>query len=284
MKMLNAIIGRISKILKSQKNIKPTYGYRGRYSSWEEAERNSIGYGAPSIAKKVAKAVSTVIANEVAYERDSITFQEPEYSWPVATALLWAASYKKNKLEVLDFGGGLGTSFFQNKALLAFVDRLEWHIVEQASFVQEGRRLFQNGLLSFHANIEECLSVAKPDIAILSSSLQYIPRPYEVLEKITEASIDVVVFDRTLFGSQADDVITIQYVSPEVFDAVIPVWILNETRFLEFMQDKYRVFARFGAYKSTAYLDTEGLDFDEMGFVMILKGSPYEQVLSGHNK
>lgn len=282
--MLNTIIGRISKILKSQKNIKPTYGYRGRYSSWEEAERNSIGYGAPSIAKKVAKAVSAVIANEAAYERDSITFQEPEYSWPVATALLWVASNKKNKLEVLDFGGGLGSSFFQNKPLLAFVGRLDWHIVEQASFVQEGRKLFQNGLLSFHANIEECLSVAKPDIAILSSSLQYISRPYEVLEKISNAHIDVVVFDRTLFGSQADDVITIQYVSPEIFDAVIPVWILNEKHFLAFMQDKYRIFARFGAYKNTAYLDTEGLDFDELGFIMILKGSPYEQVLSGHNK
>ena len=282
--MLNAIISRISKILKSQKNIKPTYGYRGRYSSWEEAERNSIGYGAPSIAKKIAKAVSAVIANEVAYERDSITFLEPEYSWPVATALLWAASNKKTKLEVVDFGGGLGTSFFQNKPLLAFVDRLDWHIVEQSSFVQEGRKLFQNGLLSFYTNIEECLSAVKPDIAILSSSIQYIQKPYEVLEKIRGASVDIVVFDRTLFSNQADDVITIQHVSPEIFDAAIPVWILNEKRFLEFMQDKYRIFARFGAYKNTAYLDTEGFDFDELGFIMILKGSPYEQALSCLNK
>lgn len=281
--MQNEIVGRIFKFLKFQKEIKPIYGYRGRYSSWSEAERNSTGYGNPLIAKKVAKAVAAVIANEVAYERDSITFHEPEYSWPVATALLWVASNKKSKLEVLDFGGGLGTSYFQNRALLAFVDQLNWHVVEQPSLVQEGRKLFQDGLLRFYTNIEECLSAAKLDIAILSSSLQYIAKPYDVLEKIRNADIDLVVFDRTLF-SQSDDVITIQYVSPEIFEAIIPVWILNEQRFLKFMQDKYRVFARFGAYKSSAYQDLEGLNFDELGFIMVLKGSAYDQALSNYNK
>ena len=64
------------------------------------------------------------------YERDSIAFNEREYAFPVATALLWAASVQQNRLRVLDFGGALGTVFVQNRPFLSYLEKLKWLIVE----------------------------------------------------------------------------------------------------------------------------------------------------------
>jgi hypothetical protein len=46
-----------------------------------------------------------VKTGEAVYERDSVLFDEIQYSFPVIAALLRVASANKGKLNVLDFGG-----------------------------------------------------------------------------------------------------------------------------------------------------------------------------------
>src|SRR3990167_5203275 len=106
------------------------YGYFGNYKTWQEALNNSIGYDSTAILEKVKNSLIKVKNGEAVYERDSVLFNKIEYSWPVLAGLLWAASQSGNKLTVLDFGGSLGSSYFQNRNFLEHVN-LKWYIVEQ---------------------------------------------------------------------------------------------------------------------------------------------------------
>ena len=51
---------------------------------------------------------------ETVYERDSVIFDQIEYSWPVLTGLMCAAAQNSGCLKVLDFGCSLGSSNLEN--------------------------------------------------------------------------------------------------------------------------------------------------------------------------
>ncbi len=55
---------------------------------------------------------------EAVYERDSIVLEKFQYSWPLTSGLLYAATMSNSKLNVLDFGGSLGSSYYQNRNYL----------------------------------------------------------------------------------------------------------------------------------------------------------------------
>jgi putative methyltransferase (TIGR04325 family) len=254
-------------------------GYAGRFDNWLQAKGTMSGYQDPKIAATVAAAAQKVLSGSAVYERDSVTFNQREFSFPLATALLWIASQTPGRLRVLDFGGGLGTSYFQNLPFLNRVPDLEWYIVEQPSFVEQARVGFEGQRLKFFSNLNACLQASKPQFALLSSSLQYVEKPYEVLREIVEANIEVVMVDRTLFSSEASDYATLQHVSENIFPAVIPTWVFSQQRFVEYMQKSYHLVAEFPAFKSTTSLDQDRRNLQELGYLFVLKGSVFDLAL-----
>ena len=95
-----------------------SYGWYGDYINWHEAKKKCLGYDASSILDKIKIATSKVKSGEAKYERDSILFSDVEYSWPLLSALMWVSSMQKGRISTLDFGGSLGSSYFQNKKFL----------------------------------------------------------------------------------------------------------------------------------------------------------------------
>ena len=89
-------------------------------------------------------------------------------------------------MHVVDYGGSLGSSYFQNRYLLNGSISLNWNIVEQKHFVDCGREFIQDQNLNFFYTIEEALLNAKPDVLLLSSVIQYLEKPYEFIEKSTD--------------------------------------------------------------------------------------------------
>ncbi len=225
--------------------LRPTrkYGFFGNYPSWQEALRDSGGYDNPAILEKVKNSLLKVKRGEAVYERDSVLFDQRQYSWPVLTALLWAASQNKNRLNVLDFGGSLGSSYFQNRDFLRHLD-LRWNIVEQKAFAECGRKYFEDEHLRFYENIGECLKESRPNLFLASSSIQYVKKPYEVLGEIINHGFEYIVFDRTAFSKNKDR-LTVQKVSPRIYDARYPAWFLNKERFLNLFKDQYSLVAEF---------------------------------------
>ena len=87
---------------------------------------------------------------EAVFERDSVIFDKVQYAWPVTAGLMWVAARNGGRLSVLDFGGSLGSSYFQNREFLAYLPNVRWSVIEQAHFVKAGRKHIQDERLVFY--------------------------------------------------------------------------------------------------------------------------------------
>jgi putative methyltransferase (TIGR04325 family) len=220
-------------VLRFARRFRTNQGFFGDYPSWGEAARASSGYDSSHILEKVKTALLKVKRGEASYERDSVLFDRTEYSWPLLAGLLWIASVNNSRLNVLDFGGSLGSSYFQNRQFLSHLKELSWSIVEQHHFVRCGREHFQNGTLRFYASIDEYLAEGRPTVLLLSSVLPYLEKAEECLNDMLKRGFPYIIVDRTSFVIHGKERITVQRVPAWIYDASYPCRFFNERQFLE---------------------------------------------------
>lgn len=231
--MIKRIINKVASIIKSNS----FYGWSGDYESWEEATSLCSGYDQSNILEKVKDATWKVKTGEAIYERDSVIFDKIEYSYPLAAFLMWS-NIKLSKLSVIDFGGSLGSTFYQNKFFLDRYDEISWNIIEQEKFVKIGKEFFEDERLHFFYNIDECLhfSKTKIDTIIFSSVLQYLSAPYELLNDILKYDFKHILIDITTVHEQDFDRITIQRVPPSIYEASYPAWFFSDSKLINFFE------------------------------------------------
>jgi putative methyltransferase (TIGR04325 family) len=207
--------------------------FTGPYSSWSLAAAQATGYNAPGILDRVTTATREVIAGRAAFERDAVTFYEPDPD-PVIIGALQKAVPSSGPLRVLDFGGSLGSSYHQHRRSLSNVPDIEWHVVEQGHFVDRGRAEFQTGELRFHRSIEEACNPNPPHAVLLSSVLQYLEDPWSVLTATARLSASSWIINRTPFHRAPNDLAIVQHVPPSIYRASYPAWVLSEPKFNHF--------------------------------------------------
>jgi putative methyltransferase (TIGR04325 family) len=222
------------------------YGWHGNYNSWEEAKKSSAGYNSGLIFEKVIASASKVRDGKAVYERDSVLYDEIHYSFPVLSGLLWVAAQNNGRLNVLDFGGAFGSRYYQNKKFLDPIREVHWFIVEQPEFVKNGLQNFSTDRLSFFYTIDDCLKNHNIDIILLSSVLQYLSEPYNLLENIISKNIKYIIVDRTPF-IEGNDRITIQKVPKTIYEASYPCWFFNKAKFVSYLSQKYELILEFDA-------------------------------------
>jgi putative methyltransferase (TIGR04325 family) len=227
--------------------LKPSikYGWFGDYSSWEEAEKNCSGYDSDLIFNKIQKAVLSVQTGEAKFERDGTLFYKEEYNWQLVAALLMAASSNQGVLYVTDFGGSLGSSYFQHKKLLSFLEEIKWCVIEQKHFVDFGKKHLELNEFIFCNNIQDCLKQQHPQILILSSVLQYLEKPFEMIDDFLNFDYNYIFIDRTAFTKKNRHELTVQKVDPEIYPASYPSWFFNESIFLKPFLLKYELITDF---------------------------------------
>ncbi len=209
--------------------IKPKKGpevFTGRYASWADAMAECTGYDASEIFQRTKDAALAVRHGFAIYERDSVLFHEPSLNWPLVAALLRQAALDSGRLSVLDFGGSLGSHFFQSRHFIAGLSELRWCVVEQAHYVYFGQKELTTDVLRFYPTIEECVQQQNPNVLLLSSVLQYLPDPYALLDLALATGIPALLLDRTPLIAGADR-LTIQKVTPDIYDASYPAWFLS---------------------------------------------------------
>lgn len=221
--------------------------WSGDYGSWAEAMRASKGYDSDAVINKVRDSLLKVKRGEAVYERDSVVFDEVQYSWPMLAGLMWVAAQSRGELNVIDFGGSLGSTYFQNRKFLGALPKVQWCIVEQKHFVDVGRDCFQNDILKFFYDIDSCIteSAPPPNVILLSSVIQYMENPYSLLEEIKSKNFEFILFDRTSFTLDGRDRLTVQTVPPEIYETSYPCWFFDKRTFYDFFEDKYAVVAQF---------------------------------------
>jgi|ERR1039457_853864 putative methyltransferase (TIGR04325 family) len=221
-------------------------GYFGDYTTWEEAKNASMGYDDEVIMVKVRDSLLKVKNGEANYERDSILFDNIEYSWPVLAGLLWIASRNNNALNLIDFGGSLGSTYFQNRNFLNHLLELRWNIVEQKTFVECGKEYFEDRQLKFYYSLDDCIKEKNPDTLLLSSVIQYLEDPFAFIEEIMTKDFEYIIIDRTpfLFGEK-NDRLTVQKVPAQIYRTSYPARFFNMSKFLALFSLKYTLVADF---------------------------------------
>jgi len=245
------------------------YGWHGDYANWQDARNACTGYDAAAVLDKVKQATLKVKTGEAVYERDGMLFDHIEYSWPLLANLLRIAAKKNGELSVIDFGGSLGSSWFQNRYYLNSLRSVQWNVIEQPHYVISGNREIADERLRFFNNIREALDKRGPaDILLFSCSLPYLESPYTLLEEVAGLHIPYIIVDNTYFNPGRGNRLTIQKVPPVYYDASYPAWFLDYQQVLFTLNNEYDMFA---AHTNDQILYLNGKLVRYRGFTMKLK-------------
>jgi len=215
--------------------------FEGDYARWADAQADCDGYEARVIWERTTEAARAVKRGEAAFERDSVVYKKPAYVWPLLSSLLWAAARHGGSLSVLDFGGSLGSTYFQHRSWLADLARLRWSIVEQPAYVKVGREEFEDESLKFYDDVPSALRAERSRVLLISAVLQYLEAPYAMLEELLNAEFDVILLDRLAFSAENRDKLTVQRVGERIYPASYPAWFFDRRKLVAALERRYRL-------------------------------------------
>ncbi|MFZ0607368.1 MAG: methyltransferase, TIGR04325 family [Xanthobacteraceae bacterium] len=216
------IVWRLTRGLRSRGRLE------GPLASWDAAAKRATGWNSPAIAEKALAAALKVRDGAAAFERDSRPYDRIVYSPGVLAALLLAAA-RHRTLNVIDFGGGLGSNYYQHRKLLCALPGppVSWNVVERAALAKVGAAQFQTPELRFHADLAE----VRTDDAVLlfTGSLQYVADAFGLLERAVR-DIDIVAIDRLYVSAASDHAAFVQHLDSRRFGLVtLPMWCFAKT-------------------------------------------------------
>jgi putative methyltransferase (TIGR04325 family) len=190
----------------------------GPFASWEIAARRATGWHDPRLDELALAAALQVKEGAAAFERDSRTYDRIFYS-PIIVAALLLALARYRRLNVIDFGGSLGSAYFQHLNLIRALPDVpvSWNVVERPALAKIGVARFQTSELRFH---DDLAAVQLDDAVLLfTGSLDYLPDAFGLLEQAV-GRIHIVVLDRILAWAQAEHAIFVQRLDSRRFGPV----------------------------------------------------------------
>lgn len=237
------------------------------YPSWELAEKQCSGYDAKNILEKVLASTLKVKRGEASYERDSVIFDEINYSWPTLAGLMYAAAQNGGILNVLDFGGSLGSSYFQNRKFIQTLPNTRWNIIEQEHYVKAGQEHIQSEQIRFYPTIEACLLENKPNVILISSVLQYIQIPENTLSELSNTGAKILILDRTPMASIESHQLVIQHVPASIYLASYPMWIFSRQKLELALSNNWNLIAR-NTGLNERFTTSKNLEFSFEGMLL----------------
>jgi putative methyltransferase (TIGR04325 family) len=241
--------------------------FTGPMPGWDDAQRASSGYTIDAILDRVQAATRAVSAGQAAFERDSVLFPREAHRFPLLAALMHAAARGRGCLHVIDFGGALGSVYWQYRNQLSGLQELRWVVVEQPSFVDAGRREFTHGPLEFVATVGEAAARTRTPLILASSVLQYLPAPYPVLDQFAATDASALLIDRTPVSDETQDHVCIQRVPRRIYDASYPSWVFSRRRLLDQLYARWQPIWDLPCDEGN-HRSSGGLRFDYEGYYL----------------
>jgi putative methyltransferase (TIGR04325 family) len=248
----------------------PFGGWFGNFTSYQDAQSYCKGYDAPNILQKVKNAILAVKQGQAdgqeVYERDSVVFNKQEYMWSLMTGLYMCAAEHLGALSVIDFGGSLGSTYFQHRNLLMRLGAVSWNVVEQKHFVEVGKQEVAQEGLHFFESVADAMLMATipPQLMLFSAVLHYLESPLEFLTEMVQKGLPYFIIDRTPV-TRFKTRVTVQQVPPVIYEASYPCWIFNEEELLKIVKSRYELVTVWSA------LDPPQGSFEFRGYLFKLK-------------
>ncbi len=207
---------------------KSIISFRGRFPDFKSAyEVCGNGYGSDSIFEKVTNAALAVKEGRAAFERDGCMFYKVEYYLQLLS-VLYEVFMEFGECNIIDFGGSLGSTFFQNKdKLIRFIPQIRWNVVEQRHFVEWGKNNLEDEHLKFCYLMDE---VDRCNCVLFGSSLQYLEDYHVYLKQIADKDIHYLIVDRLPVSNEAW--ISIEYVHEPIYESCYPLHIIDESELI----------------------------------------------------
>lgn len=227
--------------------------------------KHCTGYDDPSITEKALSSILETKDQSDRYERDSSIIEgTPDFAF---NSLRWIKEFAKDKkINLVDFGGSLGSSFFQLKPFLDNYS-VKWNVIEQEHVAAVGKSKLENDQLKFFSNIQNIPDASSISTFFSSSAIQYLQDPYKVLHNLNLGRFNYLIFDRLSVIESKKDRLTIQIVPKKRYRAIYPCWFLSKKKFLNCLNELgFILVDSFSALGSTEA--TKSISCSEyMGFV-----------------
>lgn len=194
--------------------------WEGIYSRFSEIPFETKTYNEKRIAENSYHFVSALVNNN-----EHLLVETKDRS--LLSFFVSFHSAKNSSINILDFGGGVGTDYVVLYQNLPFKYNISYHVVENPEMVKCGLKIFENDKsINFYDSLPENL---KPDLVYSCGTLQYIEDYEEIIERLCEYKAPFVMFVK------ASLVKCLTYVSLQkgVAGFNIPYLFINENDFIK---------------------------------------------------
>lgn len=206
--------------------------YKGPYFFWDKAKINSFGYNSQKILKYIYQKAKEAKKSGL-FEKDG--FIEKKFFINVNLKKIITNS-TKNKINILDFGGGFATLYLQFKK---YNKKFNWHIVEQIkvcllakTFLSKEKNLF------YHSNLKK-LKNKNIDIAIFSSSIQYVKNYFNIISKVKTLNPKYIIFLKTPINKIPFDLVFVQKIPQNLYKGSYPSWVFSLKSINDILKSNY---------------------------------------------
>lgn len=251
---------------------KTKYGFNGNYETWELASQKTTGWETDVILKKINASINYSNEQNNSFERDGEIITSSNQNFPLMFSILDSINLEKLKLNIIDFGGSLGSHYYRYKPFINNSVKISWAIIEQKKYVDIAKEQNKNSELSFHYSISKALESNHFNTFFSSGTIQYIQKPFEILDEVIRNKFSTIILDRVFFIDDINDRICIQTVDPNIFyEASFPVWLFNEKKFKNYLSESYTLISEFMSEDNDNQI--EGKKIYHKGFYFKLKNN-----------
>ena len=215
------------------------------YTSWQTAEKAcDSSYDDAAVLKTFTNAALAIGNGDGIYDRDGRVHRSFSENAHLVAALRHVTN-TQGQFNVLDFGGALGSMYRQHRWSLDKFGDFTWCVVDQAPYVETGKRLFTSNKLKFEPTIPKAVASYQPNIALMSNVLQRVEHPFAILNELAASDIPYLFIDRTPIIRSVNNLITCGTLPAVSEKNTFPAWHFSEAAFKQALQTKYRIINEF---------------------------------------
>lgn len=227
---------------------KKGYRWYGNYQSFEEAKAKSTGYESADIIQK------TLSNNKKEIQQNDVSNVT---NMQLICSVFICINHIQNKsINILDFGGATGFHYKLIKNYLSSAIKLKYTICETKELVKKATAIFSTNELSFIDDISDYHD-SKPDIVMISGTLQYLDEPASVLETLIKLDPKFIIVNRFPVIYSSNDRLTIQHVPKSVYNGSYPCWFFSLPKWESILKNykQYYLMIKWDTKSEYVFLD-----------------------------
>jgi len=192
-------------------------------ANWPEFLRSMQGYGPLEAANRLGLACETSALPNNDYAAHNTMMA---YAYVLARA-----SWKRDRISLLDWGGGIGHYYIISKALLPEIE-IDYHCKDLPLLCRGGREFLPEA--KFHENEEECFARTY-DLVLASSSLHYSEDWKSVAQRLAVSTRSYLYITRFPIVHRLPSFVAVQRPYRYGYQTEYLCWFLNRQEFLTHM-------------------------------------------------